>query len=560
MYSKLRLKIGVLLIVVLFSLPSTAFGVQGYLWPTGGILPPTLLDMLLDFPGYLINQWMATGGDPVHLKNGEYYLSVKDLVTHGRVLDVAIERSYSSRSAYNSRFGYGWDMNYNIKFRKLQDTGKITVLSGQNRIQALAWKLISGPEQAVYKSPLGLHEYLVENEDGTYTIVKKDGTEQNFYSNGNLKQITDRNGNSLTFIYDSNLSYVYGPLDFSYIVLLQIQGTPRGIVGVSHKLTKITDDLGRDIDLDYNSDGLLSTVTDFTGRTWTYSYDAVTNDLLSVQDPNGLSTSYTYSNHKLLTITDPNGQTYLMNHYTNGAVDWQIYGDGTCTFNYASGGSQATVTDAKGFNTTAIYDSNGLLLSSTVATSNLRQGTDPPSYTTRYEYNPNMELTKMILPVGNFITYTYDANGNVLTIAREPNNGDPNIVTTFTYDPNFNLLKTMTDPYGHVTTCDYDLDGNLIKITYPQVSVPGQSQPVSPVASFTYNEFGQLETATDPNKMVAEYVYYNDSADPNNRGRLWKIIVDANENDPRHLDITTEYKYDKWGNVRENNRPERQHC
>jgi len=537
---------------------------MGWIWCNGyGTVPPWGDDPnvpdfdVLDWIDSLINP--ALSKEPVYLKTGEYDLSIQDIVVHGCFTDVMIKRRYRNRSEYNSRFGFNWDMNYNMKIFKLNDPNDtIILLDGENHM--LEFPLVPGSNPPEYKGPPGSYDYLIDNEDGTYTLVKKHGTKLDFDEHGNLSVITDRNGNSITFAYEATPSILYGPSKFCLIMLQWVGG--RGPVSMSYKLQTITidNDPNRAITFGYNPDGLLSTITDYTGRAWTYTYDPATNDLLTVTSPgtseypSGLTTTYTYdTDHNLLTITDPNSQTYLTNHYdAQKRVNWQTYGYGTATFTYNPDNSYTIETSARGIDQKTIYDDKGRPLSEIIYTEPCRPG-DPPSYTTRCEYNSDGEITKKIFPTGNFITYTYDpnGNGNVLTMAKEPNNGDPNIVTTFTYDPNFNFVKTATDPCGRTTTCDYDPNGNLIQITYPAVTVPGQGQPVLPVVSFTYNEYGQVETVTDPNRMVTEYQYYDDTADPNNHSRLWKIIVDANENDAGHLDITTQFKYDKWGNVKE---------
>ena len=469
----------------------------------------------------------SEGAEPVSLTDGEYYFSSRDLLVRGRGLSVKIVRTYASQYDYNWGFGHGWDMNYNLKALKTSDPDIMILLDGEGH--GLNYSRVAGSNPPKYTAPPGRYDYIIENQNSTYTLHKKHGTKWEFDTDGRLSVITDRNGNNINFAYGS---------------------------GDPNKLTTITDDLGRGINLAY-SDGLLAEVNDFSGRSWTYSYNDG-NDLLAVTGPNtpeypsGLTWEYTYSAHNLLTAKDANGQTYLTNTYSADKITEQAYGDGTYKISYNPGSNEATVTDRRDFNSVTVYNETGNPLSITIYTNGLRPG-DPCSYTASYQYNSDMEITKEIFPAGNYTDYTYDANGNVLTIAREPNNGEPNIVTTYTYESNFNFVKTRTDPLGDVTSYDYnDTNGNLIKITYPEVDTP--DGPEQPTVSFTYNGYGQVETATVPDGMVIKCEYYSDG-DPNdpNCGRLWKVIVDYNETDG--LNITTEYKYNILGRVIEVNDP-----
>ena len=115
---------------------------------------------------------MAAGGDPVLLTNGEYTLSATDLVLPGRVLSVGVTRSYGSRRAYNSRFGYGWDMNYNLKLRRLSDPNVIVLLDGQG----------------------SKHNYVRDTQDP-----------QRYYRANNLSTYLQEAGNHLTLISKSGI-------------------------------------------------------------------------------------------------------------------------------------------------------------------------------------------------------------------------------------------------------------------------------------------------------------------------------------------------------------------
>jgi len=379
---------------------------------------------------------MATGGEPVYLKNGEQSFSSQDLFIQGRVLPIKIARTYGSRRHRVSRFGYNWDMSYNIGAYKFDDDpNTFVVLDGENR--ALEYSNIGSSDPGKFAAPAGYYDYLVEHQDGTCTIYKKFGDKVHFDAYGNVSEIRDRHGNSITFAYD-----------------------------VNEFLTKITDDLGRDIDLSYDSNDMLSVITDFASRQWTYTYDA-NDDLVEVtspnspEHPNGLTKTYTYdANHNIRTITDANGQTFFTNTYdTNDMVTQQMWGNGTFKFAYFPDNNETLVTGPKDVNELTVYNSTGHPLSITVYTKDPCD--DPNSFTTSYKYNSDMEVTKEIFPAGNYIDYWYDPNGNLLKISREPNDCEPNIVTSYTYEPHFNFVKTITAPDGNVTTYDYDEDDAL---------------------------------------------------------------------------------------------------
>ena len=501
--------------------------------------------------------------DPIYLKTGEYYFHTRDLLVSGWALDIAIERQYRSKSEYNSCFGYGWDMSYNMKIRQLSsDPDTIIFLNGKNgRTEYVSD--VGNPD--IYTNPIDTGNYFYyDSQTETFTYVKKYGTELDFDINGNLSAIGDRNGNSITFEYDPNgLLPIYGTSKFFLEEELGGPSNGRDIVAMAYKLVKITDDMGREIELSYNDEGLLETVTDFAGRTWKYTYDRVTNDLCSVTKPAtehypfGRTIMYSYdNNHNLTSIQDPSSNTWLTNTYygDDERVVSQEYGDGIFYLSYDPDSNEATVTDRMDFETKTIFDDEGQIISDTTYTVGLRPN-EPNFYRISYEHDDTSgQRTKKVSPEGNWIDYTYDPNGNVLTITREPNDSEPNIVVAYTYDPKFNFVETITNPLNNVVIYDYnDINGNLETVTYPVVLTPDGDQ--APVVSFTYNSYGQIETVTDPNEIITKCLYYDDPCDVNNYSQLWKVIVDYNQTDANALNITSEYKYDVLGNVIEVNDP-----
>ena len=83
------------------------------------------------------------------------------------------------------------------------------------------------------------------------------------------------------------------------------------------------------------------------------------------------------------------------------------------------------------------------------------------------------QIPENVPSVPNFltITYTYDLNGNVLSVSQPDGNGNT-VTTSYTYN-GFNEVLTATDPMLNVTTNTYDTHGNLLTVTSPKPnSVP----------------------------------------------------------------------------------------
>ncbi len=409
----------------------------------------------------------STGGDPVALNNGEYTHSTTDFVIKGKALDVEIIRTYGSRREYNGRFGYGWDMNYNMKVRRLKDSTKVILLDGAGNRREFS----EGETNKFYRSA-DRSEYLLfngEEEDFPFTLVRKHGIDYNFDSNGNLKEIVDRHGNKIIFEYEQSggedvLSSVYGPSKYFH---LETEGGPEGKYGLiakEYKLTKIIWDIQNYLGtpkkyvlLDYygpsesdGSEGLLKSMShiwdssdpDTYKRVWTYIYDS-NNNLISVTEPevDGISnvTNYTYHEHRHEMVeiydaeNDPDtGTPYTVNSYN---FDWrtveQIYGesetegDSTFAFEYDDVNNRAITRSREKMPdessksiTVEVYNDAGQTVSSTIANSD--SASEPAAYITMYEYNANSELTRTILPERNCIDYDYDGRGNLSVVTQRP--------------------------------------------------------------------------------------------------------------------------------------------
>ena len=296
------------------------------------------------------------------------------------------------------------------------------------------------------------------------------------------------------------------------------------------------------------------------------AYDALFNQIDTLSDAKGNTTSYTYdyelaANHPkyntkgdLIFIDQPaviaGIPTIEFAYNAFGQITQMIDPNGNVTlYDYfpATGYLQAIKRDPGGINaiTQFTYDQWG----------NLNQITDPNNHTTNYDFNEVGWLIKEASPLGNTTRYTYDANGNVVKLERGlivplegGSGGTPSGTTTtavassttisgpttlpslprtelwqtteFTYDT-LNNLKTVKDPLDRVTTYNYDNNENLESILDAEGNTTAR----------VYDERDLLFTVTDANTPAGVTTYDYDA-----NGNL-KKITDANGN-------PTDYAFD----------------
>jgi YD repeat-containing protein len=546
--------------------------------------------------------------DPVDLQRGDFLLTRQDVFLPGRI-PVDVTFTYRSRSSVNGPYGYGWDMSYHRRVRKLLD-GNVVVLRGNGERES--WTYQAG----AYVPATGVLGSLTREGNGTWTRKDLHGTTESYDVQGNLAQLADRNGNALTFTYDpAGRLPVSGGSDFFVT-------QTSGVIQRDYRLTRISDPLGRNVDLGYDGTGRLASLS-WAARTITYGYEP-NGDLTSVTTPStsdvpsGATTHYGYQAHNLTSVTDPKGQAYLVNEYdsfdcvtrqtyggfpatmtyrnsascpeidrggTSGylltakpllaspggtlKVSWSVpvggsdtvalyrigtntqvgssistgdsmLGSGTITIptlaaadlyelryihsgtSMAHGNSvrvataqaapETEVTDRRGNTSLFQFDPAGHVTQHTVLTDGVPAG-EPASYVTRTTYDAKGMATRIEHPRGNATEYRYDSLGNLTQVREKVIGGPPGVdspsdlVTQYSYEPQFNLLKTMTDPNSRVTTFTYDyelgepLKGNLRRITLPNVGA--QTAEVQ----LTYTANGQINSITDPVGNVSRFIY-----------------------------------------------------
>lgn len=278
----------------------------------------------------------------------------------------------------------------------------------------------------------------------------------------------------------------------------------------SKRLIKILSALGFQTTFTYDAQNNLTSKTNPLGQTTSYTYDSRGNRT-SVTDPLGDATTFVYdSRNNLTSQTDANGNStnFLYDAHGNLIAVHDALG-GTTSYTYDARGNRVSFTNARGKTTSYTYDSGNHLLATT----------DPLSNTTIFNYDAGGRLIKQVEPAGNSkslsydistrlvsvaytrgslgsnagpVTYTYDTNGNRLTMA------DSTGSTSYTYDIR-NRVTAIIFPDGRAVSYSYNCNDNRTSLTYAGITV-----------NFTYDAINRLTSVSD-GTAVTTYAY--DAAD-----------------------------------------------
>jgi RHS repeat-associated protein len=279
------------------------------------------------------------------------------------------------------------------------------------------------------------------------------------------------------------------------------------------RLQKITHADGSSREIVHNSAGKQTATKDPLGRETTHEYDAM-GLLTRTSYPDGTSEQWTYdAEGRRLTSTDRAGRLTRYRYDKLGRPVETLFPDNT--------------------RTTTAYDAIGRRIAST----------DERGHTTTYEYDPNCgcanRQTRITDALGNVTSFTYDANGNQLTMTDAKGNA-----TTYEYDANNRRTRIQfpdgttaatsydalgrsvatTDQAGNTTRFDYNEVGLLVKVT----DALGQT------TTFAYDEVGNRVSQTDANNRTTTFEY-----DPAGR-RVRRVLP---------LGMAERLAYDAAGNV-----------
>lgn len=396
---------------------------------------------------------------------------------------------------------------------------------------------------------------VLEETGGSFVYHEDDDSVITFDSLGRVGSITSREGITQTYTY---------PTD-------QIV---------------ITHEFGRTLTFNLDGQGRVIQLVDSAGEEYNYSYDS-TGNLSYVTYPNGDRRDYSYAGDNINAVFD-NQIDYVSLWYYSGDIAYQTVKNGnvdryfidfselennfdprvTVTgplgkqtvyhlekifginklvnaerlvsstspsaqmyHEYDANGYLASTTDWEGNTTLYVHDERGLELSRTEAAGTLDERTITTTWDT------NFRLPLQINEPGLTRTYTYDANGNMLSETLTDTNTNEVRTTAYTYNT-YGQVLTIDGPrtdVSDVTTYTYDLQGNLSSMT----------NALNQTTQFTsYDAHGNLLLMTDPNGVITQFTYEE-------RQRLTSITRAYGT----ALAATTSFTYDYAGNIKRVTQP-----
>ncbi|WP_444998447.1 RHS repeat-associated core domain-containing protein [Aliikangiella sp. IMCC44359] len=394
-----------------------------------------------------------------------------------------------------------------------------------------------------------------------------------------IASTTDANGHKISYTYDEHGNRLTENKLLEVTTETTYYPPSKFIVGdgkaIKNRIKSITDPNGKSTTFDYDSRGNLVLVKNPDGGQIKHSYNSF-GDKRSTTDTNGSITRFQYDSYGNVTqitdalnnitkternvlglplsVTDAN-QKKTLNTFDELqrliAREDPSLEKGITRYTYDANGNKLTETDANQRTTTYAYDKANRLIKVTNATpekdyqeftydgmGNKITETDFNLNTTTYTYDDNDRLTKVEQPESRTMSYTYDLVGNKLseTIGSQ--------TTSYVYDE-LNRLTTINAPLESNASYTYDKVGNLLT----------QTDALDRETVFKYDSMNRLILKTEPLQRITQFVYdFNGNkvseTDANNGKRQWGYdainrvvkVTDANG------DVSSTI-YDPVGNV-----------
>ena len=357
--------------------------------------------------------------------------SVVDAAVETPGLPLVFARSCASGISQRNQvgpLGRGWAHNWQLSLNNASD-GTVTIMgpAGSQRV------FQPDSRNGNYFTQAGDHGTLARLSGGAFKLTEVNGIATVFSADGTLNYVADPNGNRITAGYAGG------------------------------QLVRLTHSSGQYLQIGYDGNGHIQTVTDSLNRQALFNYDGTGEHLTMTRDYAERYTTNSYvtgqgiaREHALQSIAYPGGthQYYAFDADGRLSAAWRDGNTEPVWLGYDLG--KVMVTNGASKVTQYYFDHHGLLVKAEDALGD-------PVYLAR---DNQFNLTSTTDPVGRSYGYGYDTRGNA-TSSLDPLRN----VTRFTYTTGLNRLSTLQDANANQTGYGYDAKGNLQSITYADHSV-----------------------------------------------------------------------------------------
>lgn len=433
----------------------------------------------------------------VNLYSGDLWVDHRDLTVRGTGLDMTLRHSYGYQQGWHPNSGS--DMALDLSF----STNVFMPMDGG----ACASFPINA-DGSYGPAENGVRARLTKNAGNSYTVRFIDSGETRTYNpDGWLLNRADRNGNTITYYYntDGTLASIadsqgrvttFTSTDGEVTRITDPSGTVAGryVYDDQGNLTQLTDRDGKTISFGYDDTGDVGdivSITDHLGRVWRFEYsdwDEISKVVVPRQ-AGAAEATFTYDTDTQTTYTDPNGNRSV--HTFDGEGRQISAKDAlghTQAQTWTTNGDLQSVTDGLNNSTTATFDTLENLTTTKLPTG----ATATIGYTNTAL--PNLP-TSIKDPEGNELTRDYDSAGNLTEVRSTQLNAT---IESRYYTGPQNLLSAVYDGNDKRTGFEYDAAGNLTKVVPP--APMGATQ-------YTYDSLSRVTSITDGAGKRVDYAY-----------------------------------------------------
>jgi len=435
--------------------------------------------------------------------SGEFVETVEDMQVKVSGGYLQVRRTFSNKQWTFNRGAEGMSFEYGREHDSLPN--KITVAGERFLLDASSIKTAEGDatstEESVAtyfsenQSELAVPSSRIDKTGEGYRWADIKGNWLSYDDEGQLVQGGNRNTLTTQVVKDLQ-NRVFQVLDANDTLIL----TYEYLAADSNQIKTITDYSGRVVEYTYDGQQLTQ-VKDVLGQIWAYSYNE-RSELIKKTDPLGRETNIFYAMGDVIRIENAEKFSHEFSY------NW----DQLRKHNYFK------VKDSSGKTTETFYDADGLLIKKLVDGKIIQQASAI-----------NVGLNRIFSSLdaqGKKVSRTVDQSGNTLKLSYFDGSSEQ-----FEYGGPFNSISQYTGVDGFVTTYSYDANGNLLSL------VEANTTSLERTVNYQYDAFGRPVVITYPGDELTEAVSYSLSYD--SFGNI-SSKLDA-------LGHKTEYKYSVIG-------------